>query len=104
MDLCETIEAEFGSDLRSSKEFCVEMWSALANIQWYYKDDKEDQGFTLREAVGVIAEIRDDGSYIDYQIYLWRSYDWYCSGPYAVVSEKIAERMAKHGWTWKDYV
>ena len=94
MDLCETIEAEFGSDLRSSKEFCVEMWSALANIQWYYKDNKEDQGFTFRQAGGVIAEIRGEGCYLD----------WYCSGPYAVVSEKIAERMANHGWIWKEYV
>ena len=94
MDLCETIEAEFGSDLRSSKEFCVEMWSALANIQWYYKDNKEDQGFTFRQAGGVIAEIRGEGCYMD----------WYCSGPDGVVSENIAERMAKHGWIWKEYV
>jgi len=94
MRLDETIEVEFGSDLRSSKEFCVEMWSALANIQWYYKDNKEDDGFSFREAGTVIAEIRGQGSYLD----------WYCSGPYAVVSEKISEGMAKHDWVWKDYV
>ena len=92
--LKDTIKTEFGSDLRSSKEFCIEMWSALTNIQWYYKDNKEDQGFSFRQAGGAIAEIRGAGSYMD----------WYCSGPSGVVSENIAERMAKHGWIWKEYV
>ena len=91
MTLEDTIEAEFGSDIRSSKEFCVEMWSALANIRWYYKDDKEDEGLTFREAGGVIADIRGEGGYLD----------WYCSGPYAEVSERISQGMAKHGWTWR---
>lgn len=86
--LYETIKTEFEADLRSSEEFCVDMWCALANVDWYYKDQKEGQGFTFREAGGVIAEIRDEGCYMD----------WYCSGPDGVVSENIAERMAKHGW------
>ena len=83
----------FTKKLRENDEFGKELWSALANVSWYHKDDPENTeiGYSFRTAGSLIASILCYGDYMD----------WYCSGPDGVVSENIAKLMAKRGWHFK---
>lgn len=69
-------------------EFCKNLWSAMANVSWYHPASKEEYSCTFRRAGGLIAGLRGSGDYMD----------WYCSGPYAEVSDYIARSMKKLGW------
>lgn len=97
--------------LLADDEFCVELWSAFANVTWYkkYLRDKTDDeqvidvliedyksradGRSFRGAGSLIANLRNrfhgkDEGYMD----------WYCCGSYAVVSERVREAFLKLGW------
>lgn len=78
----------------SDDEIATEMWCALANMMWV-NDDYEgvEVSYSFRSAGGLIAEIRDKGDYMD----------WYCCGPYGVVSDRIEQALAKDGWRPKPY-
>jgi len=82
------VERALGARLRSDEAVCRAMWSALANIDWTHADGST-VGYTFRGAGHLVAEIRGEGNYMD----------WYCSGPYATVSEEIEAAMAREGWT-----
>lgn len=80
----------FGEKMKSSDEFCSEIWSALANTLWKhesFKVSEEEYGCSFRYAGGLIAEI----------------IDWYCSGPYATVSNEIDLAMKAIGWTHREW-
>lgn len=77
--------------MKESEEFCVEVWSALANVNWYHPESHDEYGCSFRYAGGLIAEILGDYSDMNYM-------KWYCSGPYATVSDTIARAMKKSGW------
>jgi len=78
--------------LKEDEKFGIELWSAMANVSWYNKDDPDntDCSQSFRSAGAIIASMLGRGNYMD----------WYCSGPYPVVSEYIAEKMASKGWRY----
>jgi hypothetical protein len=82
----------FTKRLRENEGFCCELWSALANVEWFHGNDetKTGCGYSFREAGSLIASMLVKGNYMD----------WYCSGPIAVVSDHIAEKMASKGWRY----
>lgn len=81
-----------GDELKESDELCTELWSALANVDWYHPESGEEASYSFRAAGALIANIIGRGDYMD----------WYCSGPYAVVSSKIAHSLRKEGWIYDD--
>jgi hypothetical protein len=64
-----------------------EMWSALANVEWI-NEDGESVGYSFRRAGALIADIRDNGDYMD----------WYCCGPTSFVSDEIRYALGREGW------
>jgi hypothetical protein len=84
----ETISRIFGNRIKSDPEFCANMWSALANVDWTHSNG-DTAGYSFRAAGDLIASIRGEGDYMD----------WYCSGPYATVSREIECGMLAEGWT-----
>jgi hypothetical protein len=86
------LEDALGAKMRLSDELCREVWSALANIKWFDKDNRE-MSYTFRGAGGLIAYIIDRGNYLD----------WYCSGPYETVSKQIEDAMKERGWRWEKW-
>lgn len=88
----QSLASAFGEKMKQDAEFCKDIWSSLANVIWKNKDG-EEYSCSFRYAGGLIAEIIGKGDYMD----------WYCSGPYATVSEEIEEGMKKFGWTWEHW-
>ncbi len=76
-----------GPFLRTDDALCADMWSALANQAWRH-DNGDTASYSFRAAGDLIAALRGAGDYMD----------WYCSGPYETVSERIREALAREGW------
>jgi hypothetical protein len=85
------VERALGPAMREDDTLCVELWSALANVDWYHSDGTV-AGYTFRQAGSLIAAILGRGHYMN----------WYCSGPYAVVSDRIADALEAEGWTFRE--
>lgn len=92
------IKELLGDRLKSSKDDCIDLWGALANVSWLRpsNDGKggvsiEEDGFSFRSAGGLISEILEEGCYTD----------WYCSGITSTVPDWIAESLATRGWTFE---
>jgi hypothetical protein len=85
------VKRSLGDWLISSHMNRVEMWSALANVEWEHENG-DTASYSFRAAGDLIAAICADGS--NYMTY-------YCSGPYAVVSVHIANELKKEGWNYK---
>mgnify|MGYP003325198580 CR=1 FL=1 len=80
-----------GERMKTDDELCSNVWSSLANVDWYYILDEKDFGavsYSWRAAGGLISNIIDRGSYMD----------WYMSGPDAVVNEEFRRVMKKAGF------
>ena len=73
-------------------EIATQLWSALANVDWYNPRTKEEASYSFRSAGAMIAELRGEGDYMD----------WYCCGPHGVVSDYIARVLRKNGWIYDD--
>jgi len=86
---------DFEADLKAAigdkildDEIAKEVWCALANVDWYHPEEKQDYSCSWRYAGGLIAEFRGSGCYLD----------WYCCGQDGVVSEFVRRSMRKLGW------
>ncbi|WP_205619723.1 hypothetical protein [Acidocella sp. MX-AZ02] len=81
------VSAVLGDQMRRDKTLCVEVWSALSNVDWC-NDVGDTASYSFRAAGDMIAAIIGRGDYMD----------WYCSGPYGVVSERVEAALAQQGW------
>lgn len=86
------VNRQLGDAMRADKSLRYEMWSALANQDWTHISG-DTAGYSFRAAGDLIAAICNDGT--DYM-------DYYCTGDYATVSERIASALAKEGWSPDD--
>jgi len=86
------VNRALGDQIRADDEMARAMWSALANVDWYHPETGNTASYSFRAAGDLIAAIRGSGHYMY----------WYCSGPYAQVSDHIARSMKKEGWIYDD--
>lgn len=98
------LRAALGPQMAADDTLAAEVWSSMANASWNHeKGTKFETGF--RHAGAVIAEIRNAERAVDDEDARAEDYmHWYCSGPYAVCSDRVAEALAPSGWTWADDV
>jgi hypothetical protein len=82
------IKRTLGEEMKANDAACVELWSALANVDWYHPEKNYAVSYSFRVAGGMIADMIERGTYMD----------WYCSGPYPEVSDRIARTLKKEGW------
>ncbi len=104
--------------VRSSESYAQNLYAALCNMEWRKRElwqelKEENWGCSWRYAGGIIADMRQEGDYID----------WYCSGmgglnreydgeetneqwqkrtgyvPESVVTEEIERDLNRLGWT-----
>ena len=83
-----SVARALGDAMKADASLCVEMWSALANMDWKHVN-ADSASYSFRAAGDLIASVIDRGDYMD----------WYCSGPMARISERVASAMAAEGWT-----
>jgi hypothetical protein len=83
------VRAALGSEIRASDEAASEFWSSLANVGWFHESEPDEEvSYSFRAAGGLIAQIRANGSYLD----------WYCCGPTEMIAPWISQAMATKGW------
>ena len=85
------VNRALGDRIRDDMGLACDMWSALANVEWFHKDG-DRAGYSFRAAGDLVAAIF--GQDTDYMTF-------YCSGPYATISTEIAEALEKEGWTYE---
>lgn len=85
------VDRVLGPTMREDDTLCSELWSALANLEWVHRDGAV-ASYSFRSAGGMIAAVLGRGCYMD----------WYCSGPYATVSERIERALTDEGWTCRE--
>ncbi|GHE81746.1 hypothetical protein GCM10019059_44510 [Camelimonas fluminis] len=84
-----TIDRAVGEEVRADGACGVELWSALAGINWHAADGAV-VSYSLRRAAELVAWVREESN----------SLQWYCSGPTGDVASWISGAMAAEGWTW----
>lgn len=82
------VEKTMGDTLRADQMARVEMWSALANLDWKHKDG-HTASYSFRASGDLVAAICNDGT--DYM-------DYYCQGPDRSVSQRIYDALSSEGW------
>lgn len=85
-----TVDRLLGDRIRADGAAAVDLWSALANIEWIAPDGSI-VSYTFRMAGEKVAWIREEGDYLD----------WYCSGTSGSVAPWIEGALAAEGWTWR---
>lgn len=88
----EMLARTFGARMKTDDTLCKEIWSALANVTWHHIASKQEYSCSFRYGGGLIAEVRGHGDYMD----------WYCSGPYATITDEIRRTFKKEGWIADD--
>jgi hypothetical protein len=100
--------------VRNSDAYAQNLYAAMCNTEWQKREvmlilKDETWSCTWRSAGGIVANLREQGDYID----------WYCSGigdglgngdvdgvkgyvPEGTVTEEIADDLYKLGWVCKE--
>jgi len=86
------INRALGDAMRQDTNLCKEIWSSLANQDWLHENG-DTASYSFRAAGDLIAAILGEGNYMD----------WYCSGPYETVSDRIEVAMQREGWKPHDH-
>jgi hypothetical protein len=68
--------------------YARDFYGALCNNELFHNGELTD-GYTFREAAGLIADIRKNGSYLD----------WYCSGNEGKVTDEVRQDLLDMGYT-----
>jgi hypothetical protein len=84
------VERALGAAMRSDPDVAEEVWSALANVDWFHENGDE-AGYSFRAAGDLVAAIMGSGDYLD----------WYCSGPSGVLSDRVGSALVAEGWRWR---
>lgn len=84
------VDRAVGDQVRSDGACGVDLWCALANVEWHGPDG-EIVSYTFRGAGSLVAWVREEGDYIE----------WYDSGEPGVVASWISGALANEGWRWK---
>ncbi|WP_156351318.1 hypothetical protein [Sphingomonas sp. Leaf25] len=79
----------FGERVRDDGAFGVDLWCALAGVDWRNQHG-ETICYSHRGAGDVVAWVREDGDYLD----------WYASGEAGEVADRISDPLADAGWPW----
>ena len=87
-----TLDRVVGEKVRADGACAVDLWCALANIEWHGPEQVR-VAYSSRKAGDVVAWVREDGDYLT----------WYCSGEPGVVSDWIGQSLNKAGWSWRIY-
>ncbi|API60157.1 hypothetical protein BSL82_13305 [Tardibacter chloracetimidivorans] len=85
-----TVDRLLGGRIRADGAAAIDLWCALANIEWIAPDG-DIVSYSQRAAGEMVAWIREEGDYID----------WYCSGVGGQVASWIETALAEEGWTWR---
>ncbi len=87
---------------KANKSYAQNIYAALCNMEWQKREmwpilKEETWGCSWRYAGGLVAQLIEEGGYMD----------WYCSGirdesagyaPEGVVTDEIEEDFLKLGW------
>ena len=84
------VDRAVGDQVRSDGACGVDLWCALANVEWHGPDG-EIVSYTFHGAGSLVAWVREEGDYIE----------WYDSGEPDVVASWISGALANEGWRWK---
>ncbi|WCT75870.1 hypothetical protein PQ455_20830 (plasmid) [Sphingomonas naphthae] len=84
-----TIDRLFGEQVRADGAFGVDLWCALAGVEWR-NGQAETVCYSHRCAGEVIAWVREDGGYLE----------WYASGEAGEVADWIGDALRDAGWSW----
>jgi hypothetical protein len=84
--LCEQF---FGEEIRANDTVGIDLWSALANVDWTGPNG-EEIGYSFRAAGDFVAALKREGDYCE----------WYCAGPDGFVAGYIAAPLLAAGWTY----
>ncbi len=84
-----TLDRLFGERVRADGAFDVDLWCALAGVEW-----RNEQGeivcYSHRLAGDVVAWVREDGCYLE----------WYASGDAGEIADWIGDALRDAGWSW----
>lgn len=83
------VDRVLGDRVRADGARGVDLWCALANVEWRGPDG-HTISYSFRRAGELVAWVREDGD----------GMDWYCSGDPAVVADWISDALAEAGWSW----
>jgi len=83
------VDRLLGDRIRSDGACGVDLWSALADIEWHGPDGAV-VSYSFRRAGDLVAWVREEGDYIE----------WYCSGGPGLVAAWISDALATEGWSW----
>lgn len=82
----------------SDRDYALDLYRALCNMQWQKQEvmpllRNELWSCSWRYAGSIVAEIRQEGDYID----------WYCAGGEGSVSNQIRKDLHSLGWQPVEY-
>ena len=80
----------FRDKIKTDDTFCHKLWSSLTNVIWINKKEKSSYEFSFRYAGVIIADVREDGSYMD----------WYNQSPAGLIDKDIVNSLKELGWTY----
>lgn len=81
--------------------YAQHLYHSLCNTDWIRNEfypllrqdpDKDFWHCSWRYAGGIVADLREEGDYMD----------WYCSGSEGYIDEEVAADLAEIGWVGRD--